>query len=169
MTKFQSKEDWVQEQHDKAVKVYHANMKRIGLLEKKINEAINSITSQEPAIEALRHVVSSLSDRDFSKKEEKIFARCDHTFYWGPDGDSNSFCFSENYLAGICTLQAKQKKLCIDVAKWQQEIDKHSWDDSVKIMNENINKEKLEKEYDKLVKARGNELLKSLRNDEEAA
>tara|TARA_B100000700_G_C14820580_1_gene749721 strand:+ start:312 stop:821 length:510 start_codon:yes stop_codon:yes gene_type:complete len=169
MTKLQSKEDWIQEQHDKAVKVHHANIKRIELLEQKINDAISSITSQEPAIAALRHVVSSLSDRDFSKKEEKIFARCDHTFYWGPKNESNSFCFSENYLAGICTLQAKQRKLCIEVAKWQQEIDKHSWDDSVKIMNENINKEKLEEEYDKLVKARGNELLKSLRNDEEAA
>ena len=36
-------------------------------------------------------------------------------------------------------------------------------------MHEETDKEKLEADYDKLIKAKGNEVLKSLRNKEEAA
>ena len=60
-------------------------------------------------------------------------------------------------------------KKAIEIAKLQADIDSNTWDDSVKIMHEETDKEKLEADYDKLIKAKGNEVLKSLRNKEEAA
>ena len=60
-------------------------------------------------------------------------------------------------------------KKAIEIAKLQADIESNTWDDTVKIMTENTDKEKLEEEYDKLVKAKGSQLLKSLRSNEEAA
>jgi len=160
MTKFQSKEDWVQEQHDKAVKVHHANIDRIEELNKEIDKRLWKINSLKIAESFLSN---KKGDWEFkgSHYSEELAAL---TGYF----ETNEICagvFDE----GIEVLRRKAIEKAIEIAKLQADIESNTWDDSVKVMHENTDKEKLEEEYDKLVKAKGNQLLKSLRNDEEAA
>ena len=168
MTKFQSKEEWIEVEHQKHVQIHWDNIARIKPLQENIDSAIRQIAVIQKSRNLLEAKIFEYEElKHFSKKEEKIFAKCDHSPYW--DHDSNARIFAEDYLVGVSELKERQKQLCLDVAKWQAEIDTHTWDDSVKIMHENTDKEKLGEEYDKLVKAKGNEVLKSLRNKEEAA
>ena len=160
MTKFQSKEDWIQEQHDKAVKVHHANIHRIEDLNKEIDKKLWRINSLKVAESFL---TNKKCDWEFkgSNYSEELAAL---TGYF----ETNEVCagvFDE----GIEVLRREAIEKAIEIAKLQADIDTHTWDDSVKIMHEETDKEKLEADYDKLIKAKGNEVLKSLRNKEEAA
>ena len=160
MTKLQSKEDWIQEQHDKAVKVHHANIHRIEDLNKEIDKKLWRINSLKVAESFL---TNKKCDWEFkgSNYSEELTAL---TGYF----ETNEVCagvFDE----GIEVLRREAIEKAIEIAKLQADIDSNTWDDSVKIMNENTDKEKLGEEYDKLVKAKGSQLLKSLRNNEEAA
>ena len=168
MTKLQSKEEWMETEHQKHVQIHWDNIARIKPLEEKIDKAIRRIATIQKCKNLLDATIFEYEElKHFSKKEEKIFAKCDHSPYW--DHDSNARIFAEDYSIGVSELQERQKQLCLDVAKWQAEIDTHTWDDSVKIMHENTDKEKLEAEYERLVKAKGNEVLKSLRTKKEVA
>ena len=160
MTKLQSKEDWIQEQHDKAVKVHHANIHRIEDLNKEIDKKLWRINSLKVAESFL---TNKKCDWEFkgSNYSEELTAL---TGYF----ETNEVCagvFDE----GIEVLRREAIEKAIEIAKLQADIDTHTWDDSVKIMHEETDKEKLEADYDKLIKAKGNEVLKSLRNKEEAA
>ena len=160
MTKLQSKEDWIQEQHDKAVKVHHANIHRIEDLNKEIDKKLWRINSLKVAESFL---TNKKCDWEFkgSNYSEELTAL---TGYF----ETNEVCagvFDE----GIEVLRREAIEKAIEIAKLQADIDTHTWDDSVKIMHEETDKEKLEADYDKLIKTKGNEVLKSLRNKEEAA
>ena len=160
MTKLQSKEDWIQEQHDKAVKVHHANIHRIEDLNKEIDKKLWRINSLKVAESFL---TNKKCDWEFkgSNYSEELTAL---TGYF----ETNEVCagvFDE----GIEVLRREAIEKAIEIAKLQADIDSNTWDDSVKIMHEETDKEKLEADYDKLIKAKGNEVLKSLRNKEEAA
>ena len=162
------KKAWIKEQHDKAVQIHHDNIARIRPLKSKIEGALHQIANIQPAINALNHVMFELRENDFSKKEEKIFARCDHTNYWGMH-EPNSYDYASNYDPGVDELKAKQKQLALDVAKWQKEIDTNSWDNSCETMQRDSDEEMLAKKYDKLIKATGNQILKEIKNNEEVA
>ena len=47
-------------------------------------------------------------------------------------------------------MHTRQKQLCFDVYKWQQEIDKHPFDASVAIMDRDGDKNMLSEKYDRL-------------------
>ena len=147
--KIPSKEKWIEIEHQKHVQIHWDNIARIKPLQENIDGAIRSIALIEKSKSLLEATIFEYEElKHFSKKEEKIFAKCDHSPYW--DHDSNARCFAEDYLVGISELKERQKQLCLDVAKWQAEIDTHTWDDSVKIMHDNTDKEKLEEAYYKL-------------------
>ena len=162
MTKFQSKEDWVQEQHDKAVKVHHANIDRIGELNSKIDKKLWEINSLKVAESFLSNKKcqweSTGGDGSYDDALETLTG-------WF---EANQVCAGV-FDDGIEVIRKEAIKKAIEIAKLQADIDSNSWDDSVKIMHENTDKEKLGEEYDKLVKAKGTQLLKSLRSNEEAA
>ena len=162
------KKAWIKEQHDKAVQIHHDNIDRIRPLNEKIRGAIRQIANIQPAINALNHVMLELRENDFSKKEEKIFARCDNTCYWGMH-EPNSYGFADNYDPGVNALEDRQKQLAIDVAKWQKEIDTNSWDNSCETMQRDSDEEMLAEKYDKLIKATGNQILKEIKDNEEVA
>jgi len=162
------KKAWIKEQHDKAVQIHHDNIARIRPLNEKIQGAIRQIANIQPAINALNHVMMELRENDFSKKEEKIFARCDNTCYWGR-GEANSYDFASNYDLGVSELEDRQKQLAIDVAKWQKEIDTNSWDNSCETMQRDSDEEMLAEKYDKLIKATGTQILKEIKDNEEVA
>jgi hypothetical protein len=163
-----AKEAWIKEQHDKAVQIHHDNIARIRPLKAKIEVALREIVNLQPSIDALNHVMFELRENLFSKKEEKIFARCDHTCYWGIH-ESNSYGFADNYDPGVDELKNRQKQLALDIAKWQKEIDTNSWDNSCETMQRDSDEEMLAEKYDKLIKATGNQILKEIKNDEEVA
>ena len=163
-----AKKAWIKEQYDKAVQIHHDNIARIRPLNEKIQGAIRQIANLQPAINALNHVMLELRENDFSKKEEKIFARCDNTCYWGR-GEANSYDFADNYDPGVSALEDRQKQLAIDVAKWQKEIDTNSWDNSCETMQRDSDEEMLAEKYDKLIKATGTQILKEIKDNEEVA
>jgi len=147
--KIPSKKEWIEVEHQKHVQIHWDNIARIKPLQENIDGAIRSIALIEKSKSLLEATIFEYEElKHFSKKEEKIFAKCDHRPYW--DHDSNARGFAEDYLVGISELKERQKQLCLDVAKWQSEIDTHTWDDSVKIMHDNTDKEKLEEAYYKL-------------------
>ena len=160
MTKLQSKEDWIQEQHDKAVKVHHANIHRIEDLNKEIDKKLWRINSIKVAESFLTNKKCEweCKGEDYSEELSSL------TGWFEP----RSVC-AEIFDEGIEVLRKEAIEKAIEIANLQAEIDTHTWDDSVKIMHEETDKEKLEADYDKLIKAKGNEVLKSLRNKEEAA
>ena len=160
MTKFQSKEDWVQEQHDKAVKVHHANIDRIEDLNKEIDKKLWRINS-------IKVAESFLSNKkcEWECKGEDYSEELSSLTGWFEPRSVCAGVFDE----GIEVLRREAIEKAIEIAKLQADIDTHTWDDSVKIMHEETDKEKLEADYDKLIKTKGNEVLKSLRNKEEAA
>ena len=160
MTKFQSKEDWIQEQHDKAVKVHHANIDRIKKLNTEIDQKLSKMNALQVSESFLGHKKCEWECKggDYSEELSSLTG-------WF----ETNIVIAEIFEDGIEVLRKERIKISVAVAKLQADIDSHTWDDSVKIMTENTDKEKLEEEYDKLVKAKGNQLLKSLRNDEEAA
>ena len=160
MTKFQSKEDWVQEQHDKAVKVHHANIDRIENLNSKIDKKLWRINSIKVAESFLSNKKCEWECKggDYSEELSTLTG-------WFETTEVCAGVFDE----GIKVLRKEAIEKAIEIAKLQADIDSNTWDDSVKVMHENTDNEKLEEDYDKLVKAKGSELLKSLRNNEEAA
>ena len=160
MTKFQSKEDWVQEQHDKAVKVHHANIHRIEDLNKEIDKKLWRINS-------IKVAESFLSNKkcEWECKGEDYSEELSSLTGWFEPRSVCAGIFDE----GIEVLRKEAIEKAIEIAKLQADIESNTWDESVKIMQENTDKEKLEADYDKLIKAKGNEVLKSLRNKEEAA
>ena len=160
MTKFQSKEDWILEQHDKAVKVHHANIDRIKDLNKEIDKKLWRINSIKVAESFLTNKKCEweFKGEDYSEELSTLTG-------WFETRSVCAGVFDE----GIEVLRREAIEKAIEIAKLQADIDTHTWDDSVKIMHENTDKEKLEADYDKLIKAKGNEVLKSLRNKEEAA
>ena len=143
------KEKWIEIEHQKAVQVHWDNLARIRDLDAKISTATRTIATIQKSINLLQQTLFEYEEiKHFSKKEEKIFAKCDHTQYWSHD--SNARIFAEDYGVGIAELHTRQKQLCFDVAKWQQEIDKHPFDASVAIMHRDSDKKMLAEKYDKL-------------------
>ena len=143
------KEQWIETEHQKAVQVHWDNLARIKDLDSKISTATRTIAFIQKSINLLQNTVFEYEEiKHFSKKEEKIFAKCDHTQYW--EHDSNARMFAEDYEIGIEELHARQKQLCFDVYKWQQEIDKHPFDASVAIMHKDGDKNILSEKYDRL-------------------
>ena len=143
------KRRWIQQQQDKAVQIHWKNLDRIKDLNSKISKATTTIAFIQKSMDLLENTKFQYEEMDsYSEKEERIFAKCDHTPYW--EHDSNARIFSENYDVGIEQLHIRQKQLCVDVAKWQQEIDKHPFDASVAIMQRDKDEEMLSKKYDKL-------------------
>ena len=160
MTKLQSKEDWIHEQTNKAVKVHHANIDRIADLNKEIDKKLWEINSLKVAESFLTNKKCEweFKGEDYSEELSTLTG-------WFETSSVCAGIFDE----GIEVLRKEAIERAIEIANLQADIDSHTWDDSVKIMHEETDKEKLEADYDKLVKAKGSELLKSLRNDEEAA
>lgn len=143
------KQKWIETEHQKAVQVHWDNLARIRDLDAKISSATSTIAFIQKSIDLLQKTVFEYEEiKHFSKKELKIFAKCDHTQYW--EHDSNARMFAEDYGIGIAQLHIRQKQLCVDVAKWQQEIDKHPFDASVAIMDKDGDKEMLAEKYEKL-------------------
>jgi len=143
------KEKWIETEHQKAVQVHWDNLDRIKNLDSKISDATRTIAFIQKSINLLQQTVFEYEEiKHFSKKEEKIFAKCDYTQYW--EHDSNARMFAEDYSVGIAELHTRQKQLCLDVAKWQQEIDKHPFDASVAIMHKDSDKKMLAEKYEKL-------------------
>ena len=143
------KEKWIETEHQKAVQVHWDNLERIRDLDSKIRQATSTISFIEKSIDLLEKTKFEYEEiKHFSKKELKIFAICEHTQYW--EHDSNARMFAETYDVGILQLHLRQKELCLDVAKWQQEIDKHPFDASVAIMDKDGDKEMLAEKYEKL-------------------
>ena len=143
------KEHWIETEHQKAVQVHWDNLARIKDLDSKISSATRTIAFIQKSINLLQNTVFEYEEiKHFSKKEEKIFAKCDHTQYW--EHDSNARMFAEDYEIGIAELHTRQKQLCFDVYKWQQEIDKHPFDASVAIMDRDGDKNMLAEKYDRL-------------------
>ena len=143
------KEKWIKAEHDKAVQIHWKNLDRIKDLDNKILNATTRIATLEKSIELIQKEIFEYEEvKKYSKKQEKIFAKCDHTQVW--NHDSNARQWSESYYAGVNALRDKQKQLCFDVYKWQQEIDKHPFDVSVEIMQKDSNEEMLSKKYDRL-------------------
>ena len=160
MTKFQSKEDWVQEQHDKAVKVHHANIDRIEDLNKEIDKKLWEINS----LKVSQHYLENKAQKwEYASESDSEYLET-LTGWFEP-----TRACSEVFSDGIEVIRKEAIKKAIEIANLQADIDSHTWDDSVKIMHEETDKEKLEADYDKLVKAKGSQLLKSLRNNEEVA
>ena len=155
-----TKEAWVQEQHDKAVKVHHANMDRISKLNSEIDKRLSRTNSLYVSEHFLTHQKMKWECKggDYSEELSTLTG-------WFETTEVCAGVFDE----GIEVLRREAIEKAIEIAKLQADIESNTWDDSVKVMHENTDKEKLEEEYDKLVKAKGNQLLKSLRNDEEAA
>ena len=143
------KEKWIETEHQKAVQVHWDNLARIRDLDSKISTATRTIAFIQKSMDLLENTKYQYDEiKHFSKKEEKIFAKCDHSPYWGHD--SNARIFAETYDVGIDELHLRQKQLCVDVAKWQQEIDKHPFDASVAIMQKDSDKKMLAEKYEKL-------------------
>ena len=143
------KEKWIEAEHDKAVQIHWDNLARIRNLDSKIRQATRTISFIEKSMDLLEKTKFEYEEiKHFSKKEQKIFAICEHTQYW--EHDSNARIFAETYDIGIEQLHLRQKQLCLDVAKWQQEIDKHPFDASVAIMYRDGDKEMLAEKYEKL-------------------
>jgi len=160
MTKFQSKEDWIQEQHDKAVKVHHANIHRIEDLNKEIDKKLWEINSLKVS---QHYLVDKAQKWQYASVDDSEYLEA-LTGWFEPER-----ACSEVFNDGIEVIRQAAITKAIEIAKLQADIDSNTWDDSVKIMHEETDKEKLEADYDKLIKAKGNEVLKSLRNKEEAA
>ena len=143
------KEQWIETEHQKAVQVHWDNLARIKVLDSKISSATRTIATIQKSINLLQQTLFEYEEiKHFSKKEEKIFAKCDHTQYW--EHDSNARIFAVDYETGIAELHTRQKQLCFDVYKWQQEIDKHPFDASVAIMDKDGDKNMLSEKYDRL-------------------
>ena len=143
------KEKWIEAEHDKAVQIHWDNLARIRNLDSKIRQATRTISFIEKSMDLLEKTKFEYEEiKHFSKKEQKIFAICEHTQYW--EHDSNARMFAETYDVGIEELHTRQKQLCLDVAKWQQEIDKHPFDASVEIMHRDSDKKMLAEKYEKL-------------------
>ena len=145
------KQKWIKAEHDKAVQIHWKNLDRIKDLDNKILNATTRIATLEKSIQLIEKEIFEYEEvKHYSKKEEKIFAKCDHTQLW--NHDSNARQWSESYLAGVSALRDKQKQLCFDVYKWQQEIDKHPFDASVAIMKRDRDEKMLSRKYDRLFK-----------------
>ena len=145
------KEKWIEIEHQKAVQVHWDNLGRIRDLDAKISKATRTIAFIQKSMDLLENTKFQYDEMDsYSQEEERIFAKCDHTPYW--EHDSNARIFSGNYDVGIEELHTRQKQLCVDVAKWQQEIDKRPFDASVAIMDKDGDKEMLAEKYEKLFK-----------------
>ena len=145
------KQKWIKAEHDKAVQIHWKNLDRIKDLDNKILNATTRIATLEKSIQLIEKEIFEYEEvKHYSKKEEKIFAKCDHTQFW--NHDSNARQWSESYLAGVSALRDKQKQLCFDVYKWQQEIDKHPFDASVAIMERDRDEKMLSRKYDRLFK-----------------
>ena len=143
------KQKWIKAEHDKAVQIHWKNLDRIKDLDNKILNATTRIATLEKSIQLIEKEIFEYEEvKHYSKKEEKIFAKCDHTQLW--NHDSNARQWSESYLVGVHALRDKQKQLCFDVYKWQQEIDKHPFDASVAIMERDRDEKMLSRKYDRL-------------------
>ena len=134
-----TKEAWVQEQHDKAVKVHHANMDRIERLDLEINKKVSRINSLYVAENFLQQQKIKWANEG-GEYNETLQALTG----WF---ETEQVC-SEIFDEGIEALRKTSISLSIEIANLQAEIDTHTWDDSVKIMQEDSDKEKLRKEYD---------------------
>ena len=151
------KQKWIKAEHDKAVQIHWKNLDRIKDLDNKILNATTRIATLEKSIQLIEKEIFEYEEvKHYSKKEEKIFAKCDHTQLW--NHDSNARQWSESYLAGVSALRDKQKQLCFDVYKWQQEIDKHPFDAYVAIMKRDRDEKMLSKKYDRLFNKKTNEV-----------
>ena len=62
----------------------------------------------------------------------------------------------EKYDLGMDLIRDEQKKLALEIADLQKEIDENPFDKSVAIMRKNSDKEMLSKKYDKLFKKKEN-------------
>ena len=134
-----TKEAWVQEQHDNAVKVHHANIHRIEDLNSEIDKKLSRANSLYVSEHFLTHQKMKWECKggDYSEELEGLTG-------WF---ETEQVC-SEIFDEGIEALRKTSISLSIEIANLQAEIDTHTWDDSVKIMHENTDKEKLGKEYD---------------------
>ena len=70
------------------------------ILDSKIKQATRTISFIEKSIDLLEKIKFEYEEiKHFSKKEQKIFAICEHTQYW--EHDSNARMFAETYDVGI--------------------------------------------------------------------
>ena len=140
-----AKEKWVQKQHDKAVKIHHANIDRIENLTDKMKSKTFEISQLQLSIGLLIKEQCDLQYGYFSKKENRAFNRADTGF----EEDHGATYFGENYSWGIDARRKCQQELCIEVANLKAAIDSHSFEDSLTIMKRASDEERLGKEYDK--------------------
>ena len=116
-TKHPNKQEWIKEEHQKAVQVHWDNIDRIKNLEEEISTKLYRIFY-------FHHSYAKL------ERQEKF----------------------DKYDLGMDLIRDEQKKLALEIADLQKEIDVNSFDKSVAVMRKNSNKEMLSKKYDKLFK-----------------
>jgi len=135
-----AKEKWVQEQHDKAVKVHHANMDRISRLNSEIDKKLSRTNSLYVSEHFLTHQKMKWECKggDYSEELEGLTG-------WF---ETEQVC-SEIFDDGIEALRKTSISLSIEIANLQAAIDSHSFEDSLTIMRRASDEERLGKEYDK--------------------
>ena len=144
-----NKQEWIKEEHQKAVQVHWDNLDRIRKLETKIKNQTRKIALIQKSIDLIENVKFGYEEMDhYTPDEQRIFAKCDHTPYW--EHDENSRIFAGNYDVGVEELHIRQKQICAEVVKCQQEIDKHTFDESVAIMHRDGDEAMLADKYDEL-------------------
>ena len=144
-----NKQEWIKEEHQKAVQIHWDNLDRIRKLETKIKNYTKKIAFIQKSIDLIENVKFGYEEMDhYTPDEQRIFAKCDHTPYW--EHDENSRIFAGNYDVGVEELHIRQKQICAEVVKCQQEIDKHTFDKSVAIMHRDGDESMLADKYDEL-------------------
>ena len=144
-----NKQEWIKAEHQKAVQIHWDNLDRIRKLETKISDKTRKISFIQKSIDLIEHVKFGYEEMDhYTPEEQRIFAKCDHSPYW--EHDENSRIFAGNYDVGVEELHIRQKQLCAEVFKCQQEIDKHTFDESVEIMHRDGDEVMLADKYDEL-------------------
>tara|TARA_R100001443_G_C3233395_1_gene148962 strand:+ start:13 stop:492 length:480 start_codon:yes stop_codon:yes gene_type:complete len=136
------KEQWIQEQHDKAVKVHHENCSRISKLDTEIDQKLSRINGIKVSESFLLNKQVEWQCReggDYSDELSSLTGWFD-----------SSKVISEIFEEGVKVLRKECIEIAIAVANIQADIDSHTFDDSLKVMEENTDKERLEQEYDKL-------------------
>ena len=144
-----NKQEWIKTEHQKAVKIHHSNIDRIRKLETKISNKTRQIAYIQKSIDLIESVRFKIDEMDhYTPEEQRIFAKCDHSPYW--EHDENSRIFASSYDIGVEELHIRQKQICAEVVKCQQELDDHTFDDSLAIMHRDGDETMLADKYDEL-------------------
>ena len=143
---------WVQQEHDKAVKVHHDNIDRVRGLESKIESKLRRVSSIGDSIDLLKSTADRWQYGDFSDSQKEIIARVNHLPTEDIDVCDPAECQMYRYADGAAILLERQIEICKNISELKADLESNTFDMSLNKMWKDANEDMLGKKYDRLVK-----------------